>query len=53
LPIRYSGPTLNASQNNVAIESIEIAHEGVYQVPGISAGTAATMAAVSLGMRYG
>jgi phage tail-like protein len=52
LPVRYVGPTLNASQNNVAIESIEIAHEGIYQVPGIGAGTSATMAAVSLGMRY-
>lgn len=35
LPVKYSGPSLNATQNNVAIESIEIAHEGIYQVPGI------------------
>jgi phage tail-like protein len=53
LPVKYAGPTLNAAQNTVAIESIEIAHEGVYQVPGISAGTAAVMAAISLGLRYG
>jgi phage tail-like protein len=33
LPVKYTGPTLNASQNSVAIESIEIAHEGIYQVP--------------------
>ena len=33
LPVRYSGPALNAQENRVAIESIEIAHEGVYQVP--------------------
>jgi phage tail-like protein len=33
LPIKYTGPSLNATQNNVAIESIEIAHEGIYQVP--------------------
>jgi phage tail-like protein len=33
LPVKYSGPSLNATQNNVAIESIEIAHEGIYQVP--------------------
>jgi phage tail-like protein len=32
LPVKYTGPTLHASQNNVAIESIEIAHEGIYQV---------------------
>ena len=34
LPVKYSGPALNATQNNVAIESIEIAHEGLYQMPG-------------------
>ena len=33
LPIRYTGPTMNATQNEVAVESIEIAHEGIYQVP--------------------
>jgi phage tail-like protein len=32
LPVKYSGPSLNAMQNNVAIESIEIAHEGVHQL---------------------
>jgi phage tail-like protein len=35
LPIKYTAPALNASQNNVAIESIEIAHEGIYQLPGV------------------
>jgi phage tail-like protein len=39
LPVKYTGPSLNATQNNVAIESIEIAHEGIYQLP--SVGTAA------------
>jgi phage tail-like protein len=29
LPIRWTGPSLNASQNQVAIESIEISHEGL------------------------
>jgi phage tail-like protein len=33
LPVKYSGPALNATQNNVAIESIEIAHEGIHQLP--------------------
>jgi phage tail-like protein len=33
LPVKYSGPTLNAAQSSVAIESIEIAHEGIYQLP--------------------
>jgi phage tail-like protein len=35
LPIKYTGPTMNAAQNSVAIESIVIAHEGVYQVPAV------------------
>jgi phage tail-like protein len=29
LPLRWSGPMLNASQSQVAVESIEIAHEGL------------------------
>lgn len=33
LPLKYSGPQMNATQNNVAIESIEIAHEGLLQLP--------------------
>ncbi|HEY6245738.1 MAG TPA: phage tail protein [Pyrinomonadaceae bacterium] len=33
LPVKYSGPALNATQSAVAVESIEIAHEGIYQVP--------------------
>jgi phage tail-like protein len=35
LPVKYSGASLNALQNQVAIESIEIAHEGMYQVGGL------------------
>ena len=41
LPTKYSGPAMNAAQNSVAIESIEIAHEGIYQVPFVGAGAAA------------
>ncbi|MBR0820216.1 phage tail protein [Bradyrhizobium liaoningense] len=33
LPLKYSGPQMNATQNNVAIESMEISHEGIYQLP--------------------
>jgi phage tail-like protein len=29
LPLRWTGPSLNAHQSQVAIESIEIAHEGI------------------------
>lgn len=42
LPVKYTGPTMNAAQSNPAIESIEIAHEGIYQVPFIGIGAAAT-----------
>ncbi len=41
LPLKYTGPTMNASQSNAAIESIEIAHEGIYQLPFV--GAAATL----------
>ncbi len=34
LPVKYTGPTLNATQSTVAIEAIEIAHEGIHLVPG-------------------
>lgn len=37
LPVKYSGPALNATQSSVAIEAIEIAHEGIHQVAGIGA----------------
>jgi phage tail-like protein len=29
IPVKWSGPTLNAMQNQIAIESLEIAHEGL------------------------
>jgi phage tail-like protein len=41
LPVKYTGPAMNATQSSVAIEAIEIAHEGIYQVF-VSANTAAT-----------
>jgi phage tail-like protein len=40
LPVKYTGPTLNATGNQVAIESLEIAHEGLEQVPLIGFGAA-------------
>lgn len=33
LPVKWTGPHLNAAQPAVAIESIEIAHEGLHQLP--------------------
>lgn len=46
LPLKYSGPQMNAAQNNVAIESIEIAHEGLYQLPfvGLAGGLSSALA---------
>lgn len=37
LPSKYSGPQLNAQQSAVAIESITIVHEGLYQLGGAAA----------------
>jgi len=46
LPVKYTGPAMNATQNSVAIESIEIAHEGIYQVPYVGYGSAAVTAGI-------
>jgi phage tail-like protein len=48
LPVKYSGPSMNATQNNVAIESIEIAHEGIWQLPFLGLGAAAVGVAAEL-----
>lgn len=51
LPVKYSAPAFNAMQNNVAIESLEIAHEGIFQVPfiGAASGLGAALAGGGLG----
>ena len=49
LPLKYTGPTLNAQQSSVAIEAIEIAHEGIYEVPGVGYAGAALSTALDLG----
>lgn len=46
LPVRYQGPQLNAQQSNVAFETIEIEHEGLYQLPGASGLASAIRGAV-------
>jgi phage tail-like protein len=48
LPVKYTGPALNATQNAVAIEALEIAHEGVFQVPFAGAVGAGLTAAANL-----
>jgi phage tail-like protein len=50
LPTRYTGPSLNAAQTSVAIEAVEITHEGIYQVPGAGLATAGVTSAVNLGV---
>lgn len=48
LPVKYTAPALNATQSTVAIEAIEIAHEGIYQVPHVGEGAAAVDAIAGL-----
>ena len=36
LPVKYGGPSLNAQQNSVAFETIEIEHEGLRLMSGAS-----------------
>jgi len=48
LPVKYTAPAMNATQNNVAIESIEIVHEGIYQLPGVGIGAAVVGAVAGL-----
>jgi phage tail-like protein len=37
MPTRWDGPSLNGVQSQVAIESIEIVHEGLFRLPAILA----------------
>ncbi|MCC7052815.1 MAG: phage tail protein [Gemmatimonadaceae bacterium] len=47
LPTKYTGPSLVAGQNTVAIEGLEITHEGLWQVPYVGFGAAAASLGVS------
>jgi phage tail-like protein len=47
LPVHYTGPSLNAMQSTVAVESLGIAHEGIFQLPGIGIGGAAISGAAA------
>lgn len=47
LPLKWTGATMNAAQSQVAIEQIEIAHEGLYLIQGSSALGSALSAIVS------
>lgn len=35
-PVSYTGPTWDSSQNTIAVESLELAHEGLELAPGMS-----------------
>jgi phage tail-like protein len=47
LPVKWTGPTLNAAQSAVAVEALEIAHEGLELY---SAGTGLASGAAALGL---
>jgi phage tail-like protein len=49
LPLKWTGATMNAQQSQVAIEQLEIAHEGLTMVTGGSVGLAIVGAAAALG----
>jgi phage tail-like protein len=47
LPAKLQGPSLNAKSNEIAIEALEIAHEGLYRLgPGMLPGVAGDIANV-------
>ncbi|MDH4165494.1 MAG: phage tail protein [Gammaproteobacteria bacterium] len=51
LPLKYAGPQMNATQNQVAVESMEISHEGIYQLPlvGLAGGIGTALAGGGIG----
>lgn len=49
LPVKYSGPQLNATQNAIAFESVEIEHEGLELMTGAS-GLASAINSVAEGI---
>jgi phage tail-like protein len=51
LPTKYTGPAMNAGQNSVAIEAVEIVHQGIYQVPFVGYASAALGAGISAGVK--
>lgn len=53
LPVRYQGPSLNASQNAVAIESLELVHEGILQIPMDLTGVLSTVAGAAVDSALG
>jgi phage tail-like protein len=52
LPVKVAGPTLNAQQSQVAIEQLEIAHEGLTLVTGGPLGLALVGGAAAVGSLF-
>jgi phage tail-like protein len=50
LPTKYNGPALIAGQSTIAIEGLEIVHEGLWQVPYVGYATAAASFGVNVGV---
>jgi phage tail-like protein len=48
LPVKWSGPAMHANQSNVAVETLEIAHEGLWQAPLVGQGASVIQAAGAL-----
>lgn len=49
LPERLQGPTLNAKSNEIAVETLEIAHEGLYRIgPAMIPGAGDFVASIGL-----
>jgi len=51
LPTKWTGPSMNAAQSSVAIEALEITHEGLWQVPFV--GLASGIAGAAMGAAGG
>lgn len=53
LPSKYTGPTMIAGQSQVAIEALEIVHEGLYQLPYVGYAAGALSFGISAGVKGG
>jgi phage tail-like protein len=52
LPVKWTGATMNAQQSQIAIEQLDIAHEGLTRVTGGSLGLAIVGAAAAIGSLF-
>jgi len=52
LPVKWTGATMNAQQSQIAIEQLDIAHEGLTRVTGGALGLAIVGAAAAIGSLF-